>query len=308
MRFEKSQLRKKFHTWVILALALVLCAWFLPVQSIAKDKTISTLQTTLVAFAAARTINGVLSVAKDSELNLTLGPGVTVAAGKIVQPVHQMIDLLCDLLLITAAALVFQAILADLGSVLAIKVLLTIFTALALLAWNFQIPHRRLIYNGLAILVLIRFAIPGAVIATHYLSDSLFGNMKGDQIAIVKMAAHELSPESEQESLVAKDSMGSASASSARGFWEKLKGFPASVGQTITSITATLKSPIDSVVDWYERNAKPLPEAIIRLITVFLIEAILLPLALFFAIYIVGRSVIRALQSNGASISSANGT
>lgn len=72
---------------LLLALALVACAWFAPFDAPAAEKADAGLKRALVSFATARALNGVISVAQGTELTLQpAGVGATLAPGQLLDP------------------------------------------------------------------------------------------------------------------------------------------------------------------------------------------------------------------------------
>ena len=90
--------------WTLLALLALAAA----VTGIADDTAESyadeALKRALVTFAAARTLNGVISVVQSTEV----GVGVTVAVGQILDPVNDLIERFSGVMLVAASSLGLQ--------------------------------------------------------------------------------------------------------------------------------------------------------------------------------------------------------
>lgn len=127
-------------------------------------------------FIVTKGINAGLSVAADSELQVTLlGSGVTLAAGEVVRPLNDMVEKVASVSLASAVSLGIQKFLLRVGGLLGLKWLLTLSMACWLAAiWAeafTRIDLRRLAYGILMAALLVRFFIPMTVLATGYIGE-----------------------------------------------------------------------------------------------------------------------------------------
>jgi hypothetical protein len=189
------------RTWLypLLALALVALAWLGPLDRLAEDQAQAGLKRALATFAAARALNGVISVAQGTEVAVEPGGvGVTFAPGQVLDPVNDLIEQFSTLMLTASVSFGVQNALIAIGGYWVVSLLLTLVVLLWLLwpdggrpspaaASTVAAPgataavgttalHERrrrpprLLGRLLVLLLLVRFAVPVATVG----SDSAF--------------------------------------------------------------------------------------------------------------------------------------
>ncbi len=135
------------------------------------------LERSLLAYAAARTLNAVISVAQGTEIAVQpIGVGVTITVGEALDPLNDLIERFSWVVLLAAASLGAQALVIDMSGTLAFNVISSL-AALVLIAQIWV--HRVALWPGLrraAVLILfLRFAVAGVAIVggwidSHYLA------------------------------------------------------------------------------------------------------------------------------------------
>ncbi len=162
------------RTWLypLLALALVVMAWTGPLDRLAEDQAQAGLKRALATFAAARALNGVISVAQGTEVAVEPGGvGVTFAPGQILDPVNDLLEQFSTLMLTASVSFGVQNALIAIGRFWVVSLLLTLVVLTWLLwPWLRGQPAPRLLGRILVLLVLVRFAVPIASVG----SDSAF--------------------------------------------------------------------------------------------------------------------------------------
>jgi hypothetical protein len=125
------------------------------------------LKRALVTFATARTLNAVLSLAQGTQISAQpLGVGVQVGLGQLLRPVNEIVGQFADLMLAACMAFGAMEILIRVGSHWSVTVALS---ALALLYLAHRWRGAGVPFNVgkvLAVVLLIRFAIPAVSIAS----------------------------------------------------------------------------------------------------------------------------------------------
>ena len=87
---------------VIAMLAVVWGAWLAPLDAPATEQVEAGLKRALISFAAARALNGVISVAQGTEVSVQpLGVGVTLAPGQLLDPINDLIEQFSNLMLLS---------------------------------------------------------------------------------------------------------------------------------------------------------------------------------------------------------------
>jgi hypothetical protein len=94
---------------VALALALALLSWHGGVDRYAQDRVEVQLERALVAFALARGLNGVISVAQGTEIAIEpAGVGVKLSPGEILDPVNDLVEQFSTVMLLASVSLGIQ--------------------------------------------------------------------------------------------------------------------------------------------------------------------------------------------------------
>ena len=88
---------------VLLALcmaAIVVGSWLSPLDSPATDQVDAGLKRALISFAAARVLNGAISVVQGTQVAVQpFGLGVTLTVGQVLAPVSELVKHFSDLML-----------------------------------------------------------------------------------------------------------------------------------------------------------------------------------------------------------------
>jgi hypothetical protein len=147
---------------LILGLAVTLgCAWLAPLDSGATRYVEAGLQRALVSFATARTLSAVIAVVQGTELELQPGGvGVTLTPGRVLEPINDLAQQFSLLMLAASVSFGIQLALIKFGAFWAVSLLLTIVA----LAWAWMVWRRRPVHEWmtrfLLALLLVRFAMP----------------------------------------------------------------------------------------------------------------------------------------------------
>jgi hypothetical protein len=170
MRFNK-------WLWVAFALGVVALAFSGGVDRAAETAAADAFKRALVTFAAARALNGAISVAQGTELAVEPGGiGVIIAIGEALDPVNDLVEQFSTVMLVATSSLGLQNILLDITAWWGITALLCVAAAAVLLttfapyaaaqAW---LPlTRRLLLAA----IFVRFVLPILVIGTSWAFDN----------------------------------------------------------------------------------------------------------------------------------------
>lgn len=260
---------------VLAALLVVAAAWFPPLQQAADRQVDAGLQRALISFASARALNGLISVVQGTELSVQpLGVGVTLTLGQALDPVNDLVEQFSSLMLAAAIAFGVQKALLAIGAQGAVSLLLTVLV-IAWVAWRWQArPAPPWLTGLLLVLLLTRFAVPLATLGSDFVFQRLLAQDYQVQQAAVDLASSEL------RELTPK---GPASAD-AKGWWERTKD----------RIEASVPS-LD--LDQIKARLENLPERIVGLMVIFLLQTMVLPILLLWGLW---RLALGALWPRGA--------
>ncbi|OOG39824.1 hypothetical protein [Polaromonas sp. A23] len=252
---------------VLLALAmgvLVLCSWLAPMDAPAMEQVDAGLKRALISFATARVLNAAISVAQGTEaLVQPFGVGVTLAPGQVLDPVNDLVEQFSNLMLAASVVFGVQKVLIGIGAYWPISLVLTVAAlGWSWLYWRGQHPPAWL-SRTLVIVLMLRFAVPVVTIGTDLLWQKF--------LAADYQASQQL-------------------IDSASGRVDKLNPVePAGPGNL---------SLLDKMKNWLAKNAdvkqhfddlkqaaEQATEHIIKLIVIFLLQTLVIPLALLWAMY-----------------------
>lgn len=252
----------------------------------------------LATFAVARALNGVISVAKGTEVAVEPGGvGVILAPGQVLDPIHDLIERFSGVMLIAASSLGLQMIVLSITSWWVLTALLLV----ALLIWIASIWSPKLAANNVfrlagriaLVLIFVRFAIPLVIICTNFIfgaflqteQDSLTSDLTATSLAIdaINTQLEEAADPIDAQPATAPSAPATEPArSEAAGFWEGLANVGSQIRQSAQELSA-------AVSDWYgsinlankiteiqERAAASI-ENIVRLIAIFVLQTVIFP-------------------------------
>ncbi|MBU2713545.1 hypothetical protein [Zooshikella harenae] len=165
-------LRLKCLISLIIAL-LASIAWIKPIDQSTDAIVTEHLKNAAVTFAAARLLNGAISVVQGTELSIEpVGIGVTFKAGEILDPVNDMVERFSWVMLASTTSLGIQKLLIQMISAHWFNIMLSSMAGLLVIAlWIPKaIPRTQLWFTKLfALLIVVRFALTIVVLANHLL-------------------------------------------------------------------------------------------------------------------------------------------
>ncbi len=247
----------------LLALA-VACAWLRPLDDMAGVQAQAGFKRAVASFATARALNAVISVVQGTELSVQpLGVGVTLTPGQMLDPLNDLVERFSELMLMASVAFGVQLLLLEMGVHWGMSLLLSLAAA----GWAWQTWLRKrppaLLTRVLVALLLVRFIVPLAGTA----SDLVYRGFMQEQYAAGQQGIEQAS-----QALGALAPDGGAAD---RKWWQLDKH----IGQ--------LGATIDKTV-----------EHAIRLIVVFLLQTLILPLAVFWILLRTSRMLSAAGTGN----------
>lgn len=251
----------------LLVAALVVLSSFSAVDRVAEAEYEKLFQRALVTFALARTLNGVISAVQGTELALQpAGVGVTLTPGEILDPVNDLVERFSWIMLGATLSLGVQQVMLDIGQWWALKVLLAVL-AVAWLWLSWRRPAepgspgpQRLFWRALVVVLLLRFAVPLAMIANEAVYDLFLESRFEQSTAVIESAEADIEQVSED---VAEEG--------------EADGVLDALGRTFDSTRQSLdfKQRLASI----NERATDLIEHLLQLGVVFIFQTGLLPIA-----------------------------
>jgi hypothetical protein len=238
------------------ALAILAAAWLPGLDELARTQADAGWKRALATFATARALNAVISVAQGTEVAAQPGGvGVSLAPGQVLDPINDLVEQFSNLMLYAAGAFGAQLLLIRMGAWWPLTLLLTLaVVAWALLAWRGR-PLPWWLARGLLVLLAVRFLVPLTAIANeavyrHFMSGDY--QQAQQSLAVTTMSAGEA---------------GNATAPADENLWARLQRWGKSANPSLH-------------VDALNAKADAAVEHIVRLIVVFTLQTVVLPLLL----------------------------
>ena len=222
-----------------------------------------------LAYATVRGVNAVVSVAKESRLELSpTGVGVSLAAGQILDPIDDMAERLSSLLVTAIVSVGIQKIGYEIGKAVSLQLVALLLVLALPLLWRSG-PASTLalqwLLKGCLLLLLLRFMLPlSAMLSDTVYESTLRPNIEAAnaRLSIISSGYDELSSieQSEDAGLL---SLGGAAADKARA-----------IRQAFSRLVEQAENIIGSLVDLATAYA-----------AMFVIQVLLLPLAMLWLLW-----------------------
>lgn len=243
--------------------AMIICAWLAPLDRPATEQVDAGLKRALITFATARGLNAVISVAQGTEVSLQpLGLGVNFAPGQILDPVNDLVEQFSNLMLAASVAFGVQKALIGIGAWWPLSLALTA-AALGWAGLRLREPAvPQWLCGMLLVLLMLRFAVPVATLGTDGLFRTFLAADYADSQQIIDTAADrvaDLNPRLPE--------------GAGRSWW----------GQELD---------VKARFEQLKQAAELATEHIIRLIVIFLLQTLVMPLLLLWGLYRAARGIL----------------
>ncbi|MEM9209159.1 MAG: hypothetical protein AAGA61_07925 [Pseudomonadota bacterium] len=222
----------------------------------------------LVTFAAARTLNGVISAAQGTEIALEPGGvGVILSIGEALDPINDLIERFSSVMLVAASSLGLQNILLGISRWWGMNLALGIIALGALAAvWLPALEGsatRTVLSRMFLILLFVRFAVPFLILITGLVSQVFLDDSLAESTAVLEATSTEI------EALGATEA---PDPNPEQGIMDRLG---AMLDDSVRSLNAADR------LEQLKATASNAAESIINLIVIFVLQTILLPLGIF---------------------------
>ena len=261
----------QFNVWTksmltALLIALVALSWTRHLDTYAQAVTAEHFKSALAAAALARAFNGVISVAQGTEVAIQpVGVGVTLTLGEILDPINDLVERFSALALVASAALLIQLTLSQIvtSSWLAGGVTVGVMGFLLLLWRTGRLSTSSGWLRCVMGLLFVRFLLALVLIATHWINSNFLNEMLTSSMANLGAASASLETlETGHPATTDDDSFLERTADGLARMFDNSKE-----SLDVQTRLETLKSQIEDSV-----------EDIIRLIVVFALQTIIIPL------------------------------
>ncbi len=220
----------------------------------------------LLIYATARSLNGIISVVQSIELSVSLGAGVAVNLGEILDPLNDLIERFSAFVLYGLAGLGLQKLVLIATSSFVMKVVTTVGLVLGYVAWLFRASLHHWLVKLVVLVLMVRFAfiVEVGVIATL---DALYFDQQQDEAHSALQLAKKSVGQLREEYLAVISEKGIYG-----GLWE-----------SVATIVGS---------DEQEGVADIAASAIVELIVITLVRGLILPLLFVWMLIIAGRLLL----------------
>ena len=221
----------------------------------------------LITFAIARSLNGVISVAQGTEVAVEPGGvGVNLTVGQILDPINDLIEQFSSVMLVATSSLGLQNILLNMAGWWGVSLVLAAAALFLVLStwWPGGVKQATaaLAMKIFLVTVFLRFALPALIIGTHIVFGAFLEEEHDAATAVLEATSSEI------EEFNEPDSAGNATAED--------QSWVARLGDMIDSSIDQLD--VSGRIQTLKASASSASEQIVRLIVIFVMQTIILPL------------------------------
>jgi hypothetical protein len=257
---------------LIAMVAVVLGAWLAPLDAPATAQVEAGLKRALISFAAARALNGVISVAQGTEVSVQpLGVGVTLAPGQLLDPINDLVEQFSNLMLMASVAFGVQKVLIAIGGYWLIS-LWASGAAVAWTVWRMRQTRAPPWLTGLLVAgLMLRFAIPVATLGSDMLWQKFLASDYEASQQVIQTATGQ----------VAQMNPPQAEAVNEPGWIDRIKGWVSQNGD------------VKLRFERLKQAAEQATDHMIKLIVIFLLQTLVIPLGLMWGLLALAKAALR---------------
>ncbi|WP_303721026.1 hypothetical protein [Malonomonas rubra] len=250
----------------------------------------SGLKRATTAFAIARTFNAIVSVFRESDLQIEPGGiGVSVAAGAALDPINDLVERFSWVMLASMTSLGIQNVLIQITPFLSIQIILMLALLSFLVGlWLSKPSPINFIRIGrvlIVVAILLRLAVPTMAFLNNQVYVTFLGKTQDDSVKALQKTVGRLKEQDLSESTT---QTAQAEEDNKEGGWiESVQKFAHSVKDQAKKI-ADVKAKVEII----ENAASGLIKHIVDLIVVFVLNTIILPLLFLWGMLKFGRLLV----------------
>ncbi|MEN3110974.1 hypothetical protein ACFONG_03860 [Uliginosibacterium paludis] len=260
----------------IALIVLAVIAWLPLLDTLSAGYVDAGFKRSATTFAVARSLNAGISFLQSTTVNVSiplLGSGGSIAPGELLDPLNDMVEDFSNIMLFITAAFALQKLLLVMGASSLLPLLLSAGAALvAACAWQgWRVP--RPLLSALLVLLMARFGLPLAAIGSDLAWSRFMQQDYSNATQALDRGAHQV------DSLRSQMSAAKPAAEQERSTFDRIMRGLHEAGEV-------LSSPLQSAKQLYETlrsQADQWVNHMIHLIVYFLMQALLIPLLLFWA-------------------------
>ena len=270
-------------------------AWHGGLDRFAGERSQGLLTRALTTYTLARSLNAAISVAQGTEIAVQpVGVGVTITAGQVLDPLNDLIERFSWLVLVASASLGLQLLLTEVAGSIWVNGALTVLVALGALAVLWQrCPGREWLYRACLLALLTRFLVAVVTLMTAGANALFLAEREAQAMAQLEQVSQQVEDSNDATTGAAT---GTADSPQAVPQAED-QGLLGRLGQYFDRQTDAfnIQERLRSLRDQAERATTE----VINLIVIFVLQTILLPLGIGWAVLRTFTSISRALLGPG---------
>ncbi len=264
------EITKKTAVLILLVL-VVLAAWSPKLDAPAMEQVDAGLKRAFVTFAAARALNAAISLAQGTEVNLGVGASVTLSVGEVLDPVNDLVEQFSNFMLMATVAFGVQKVLLMMGQYEYVKVLLTGVLFVWGAVYLFSNKSPRWLHGLFVVVLMMRFAIPVVTIGTDAVFKKFLEQDYKTSLASIDSTTEAVKQLTPDQGVQKQKSQGRI---------DKFNGW---------SLSALDPRPY---IESLKQSADKAAEHVVHIIVVFLLQTLLVPVFLLWALYFAMRNII----------------
>jgi hypothetical protein len=294
---------------IVIAVLLTIAAWSPRLDDPAMQRVDAGLERALATFAGARALNAAISLAQGTEFTAGIGAQVTLSIGQVLDPVNDMVEVFSNVMLLASVAFGIQKVLLVIGQYVYVKWALTgvlaVWTATRLLSK----ARPRWLDVALVLMLMVRFAVPvvslgSDAIYEHFLQQQYSEGQRtlDTTTAAVDNTVSSISAQGAMSSTALAQGQPpypvapSPNAASNGGISESVSAIFGKAAQTTSAFVQSLDPR--PAIERLKEKAGEATRQLINLIVVFLLQTVLVPLALVWALYVALRNALAPTRSS----------
>lgn len=245
-----------------------------------EEYTDAALKRALISFAVSRTLNGLISVAQETEIAMQpAGVGLNISPGEILDPVNDLIERFSLVMLVAAAAIGVQKLLLSMSAWDIFNYLVIgywiLYGALLIIKRNNPKGLHPLWHKTVIFLILVRFATPAMALTNEGLYQLFLETNYQEASSELEGVSRTIESNTPEQEAVSQ---------SERSAYEGAKEWLSN---------AVSQLDIKKQIQAYQAAAERASQNVIELITVFVVQTILFPIFFLWLIYRSGRGLLR---------------
>lgn len=268
----KGKLTKIAITVILLVLLMFSFSKYLDTQAFKQHDEI--FNKALITFGVVKALNGAISLAQGTYVDITpAGVGVSISAGEILDPINDLIERFSWVMLLSATSLGIQRVIMEIGGWWPINMLLMSTIACFIIQlWTPRFQNKELVnitYKVMLLLLVIRFLMP----SVSFVNSSIYTHFLGEKYEKSTVLLKSINDEAQE---ISKDISESSEVA------DKSSGFLSGVKDKYDAMKESfnLKKKINHLLE----KLGEAPNFILNLMTVFLLQAVIIPIVVIWVI------------------------